>query len=165
MSGGTGQGLVVSTLHPVGTEQAGSSLDDSRNPEVVRLLEGLESDASQHEAVDHPYLRVLATGSLDNPRGALQDFARAYAGYNTWFPRFLEALESRLPRSLSSVLEANRAEEIGRYSEPTLCELENAGLRREWVDGIPHPELFGRFQQSLGVDPDSPVVPSSPVAR
>ena len=155
----------MSTLHPLGSDQAASSLDDSRDSKVVRLLEGLESEASQHQAVDHPYLRALAAGSLDDPRGALQDFARAYAGYNEWFPRFLVALESRLPRPLSSVLDVNRAEEIGRYSEPTLSELENAGLRREWVDGIPHPELFCRFQRSLDVDPDSPVAPSSPVAR
>ena len=131
----------------------------------MRLLEDLKSEASRHEAVDHPYLLALAAGSLDNPRLALQDFARAYAGYNAWFPRFLEALESRLPKPLASALDANKAEETGRYSEPTLCELENAGLRREWVEGIPHPELFCRFQRSLGVNPDSPVAPGSPVAR
>ena len=132
---------------------------------MQRLLKTLESEASLHEAVDHPYLQALATGDLDDPRRALQDFARAYAGYNAWFPKFLEALDSRLPGPLSSRLDANKAEEVGRYSESTLSELESAGLRREWVEGVPHPELFCRFQRSLGVDPDSPVEPGSPVAR
>lgn len=155
----------MSILYPIGTDQAASSPDDSLDSKLVRLLGGLKSEASQHEAVDHPYLRALAAGSLDDPRGALQDFARAYAGYNEWFPRFLEALESRLPEPLSTALDSNRAEEVGSYSESTLCELENAGLRREWVDGIPHPELYRRFQRSLGVDPGSLVAPGSPVAR
>jgi pyrroloquinoline quinone (PQQ) biosynthesis protein C len=156
---------VVSTIHPVGTNQASSSLGASHAPEVVRVLEGLQSEASQHEAVDHPYLQALAAGTLDDPRGALQDFARAYSGYSAWFPRFLAALGSRLPKALSGVLDANREEERGHYSEPTLCELESAGLHREWVEGIPHPELFRRFQESLGVDPHSQVVRDSPVAR
>lgn len=155
----------MSILYPTGTNQPASSLDDSRDSKVVRLLERLELEASRHKAVNHPYLSALASGSLDDPRGALQDFARAYAGYNAWFPRFLEALESRLAEPLSTVLDSNRAEEVGSYSESTLRELEDAGLRREWVEGIPHPELFCRFQQSLGVDPGSPVAPESPVAR
>lgn len=155
----------MSSFSPNRAQQTGSSLDRAHAPEVARLLERLESEAKHHEAVDHPYLRALAEGSFDDPRGALQDFARAYEGYNVWFPRFLAALETRLPKSLSGVLDGNKAEEVGRYDEPTLRELENAGLRREWVEGVPHPELFRRFQQSLGVTPNSTVVPDSPVTR
>ena len=155
----------MSTLHPVGKDPAARSLEASRDLKMQRLLKTLESEASLHEAVDHPYLQALATGNLDDPRRALQDFARAYAGYNAWFPKFLEALDSRLPGPLSSRLDANKAEEVGRYSESTLCELESAGLRREWVEGVPHPELFCRFQRSLGVDPGRTGFARSALAR
>lgn len=140
----------------------------SRSPQAqgaLYLLEELKAEALRHEAVDHPYLRALASGELRDPRQALQDFASAYGGYSAYFPRFLSALEGRLPEELRSVLDENKAEEIGQYDEETLCELEAAGLRREWVEGIPHPELFRRFQQSLGVEPDAAVDPSSHVAR
>jgi len=132
---------------------------------VLPLLEELKAEALRHEAVHHPYLSALADGSLKDPRRALQDFAHEYAGYSAWFPRFLTALEDRLPSELRSILDENKAEEGGRYDEETLLELEEAGLRREWVDGIPHPELFRRFQLSLGVELDAAVDPSSPVAR
>jgi len=129
------------------------------------LVQALRAEALGHEAVRHPYLRALAEGSLEDPRRALQGFARQYAGYSAWFPRFLAAVEERLPSELKSVLDENKAEEVGRYDEETLRELEEAGLRREWVDGVPHPELFRRFQESLGVEPGGAVQPDAPVAR
>ena len=134
-------------------------------PRDLTFLQELEREAIRHEAVRHPYLRALAEGTLPDPRRALQDFARSYEGYSAWFPRFLDAVESRLPDELRSVLDENKAEESGSYDEETLRELEGAGLRREWVVGIPHPELFRSFQRGLGVEPDAMVDPSSPVAR
>lgn len=134
-------------------------------PGTLRLLKELEAEAVQHKAVNHPYLQALSEGALPDPHRALQDFARAYEGYSTWFPRLLSAVEARLPEALRSVLDENKAEEAGRYDEETLRELEDAGLRREWVEGIPHPELFRRFQRGIGVEPDAVVDPASPVAR
>ena len=132
---------------------------------VRAYLMQLEAEACRHEAVHHPYLRALSEGALPNPREALQDFARVYEGYSAWFPRLLAAVESRLPAEKRSVLDENKAEEVGCYDEETLQELERAGLRREWVEGIPHPELFRRFQRGIGVEPDSAVEPASAVAR
>lgn len=145
-----------------------SDVESSSGPQfqaALPLLEELREEALGHEAVHHPYLSALAAGSLGRPRRALQDFAREYGGYSAWFPRFLSALEARLPLELRGVLGENKAEEAGRYDEGTLSELEGAGLRREWVDGVPHPELFQRFQLSLGVAPGAALDPSSPVAR
>ncbi len=142
-----------------------SSVAGPQAETTFRLLEALKEEALRHEAVDHPYLRALATGSFEDPRRALQDFAREYGGYSSCFLQFLSAVEERLPEEQKRILHENKAEESGRYDEETLRELEAAGLRREWVEGIPHPELFKNFQQSLGVEPDAAVDPSSPVAR
>ena len=84
---------------------------------VLPLLEELKAEALRHEAVHHPYLSALADGSLKDPRRALQDFAHEYAGYSAWFPRFLTALEARLPSELRSILDENKAEEGGRYDD------------------------------------------------
>ncbi len=142
-----------------------ASIANALASRALPFLEELQTEAVQHEAVRHPYLQALAEGALPDPRRALQDFARAYEGYSAWFPRFLSAVEARLPEELRSVLDENKAEEAGRYDEETLCELEAAGLRREWVAGIPHPELFRRFQRGIGVESDTAVDPTSPVAR
>ena len=129
------------------------------------LLRALEAEALSHEAVHHPYLRALAGGSLHDPLRSLQDFARQYAGYSAWFPRFLAAVETRLPVELRSVLDENKVEELGCYDEETLRKLEEAGVRREWVEGVPHPALFRSFQESLDVEPVGDVKPSAPAAR
>jgi pyrroloquinoline quinone (PQQ) biosynthesis protein C len=132
---------------------------------TLPFLRDLEAEAQAHKAVQHPYLLALSEGTLRDPRRALQDFASEYQGYSAWFPRFLSALEERLPRDLRNILDENKDEEGGRYDEETLLEIEAAGLRREWVDGVPHPELFSRFQRALGVEPNAAVDPNSPVAR
>ena len=104
---------------------------------ALPFLHSLEVEALGHKAVQHPYLLALSEGTLRDPRCAVQDFAREYQGYSAWFPRFLSALEARLPSDLRSILEENKEEEGGRYDEETLLEIEAAGLRREWVDGVP----------------------------
>lgn len=135
------------------------------NEAPLRYLRELQDEALHHEAVHHPYLIALSEGTFSDPREALRSFAQTYQGYNAWFPRFLEAVEARLPRELQSVLAGNKAEEVGSYDEETLCELEAAGLQREWIDKVPHPELFRRFQQALNVEPDARVNSASPVGR
>ena len=131
----------------------------------LRYLRELKDEALHHEAVHHPYLTALSEGAFADPREALRNFAQTYEGYSAWFPRFLGAVEARLPRELESVLSENKAEEVGNYDEETLRELEAAGLRREWVDRVPHPELFRRFQQALNVESDARVDSASPVGR
>jgi len=144
---------------------ANASLNEARAPRALPFMEELQAEAVLHEAVRHPYLRALAEGALPDPLEALKDFARTYEGYSAWFPRFLSAVEARLPEEMRNVLDENKAEEAGCYDEETLRELEDAGLRREWVAGIPHPELFRRFQRGIGVESDTAVDPASPVAR
>ena len=137
----------------------------AENEASLRYLRELRDEALHHEAVHHPYLTALSKGTFPNPRGALRSFAETYQGYSAWFPRFLSTVEARLPRDLQSVLAENKAEEVGSYDEETLRDLEAAGLQREWIDKVPHPELFRRFQQALNVEPDARVDSASPVGR
>ena len=109
--------------------------------------------ALQHRAVRHPYLRGMAAGTLPSLYAALQDFALHYYGYSAHFPRYLTALISKLenPVHRAALLE-NLTEESGQYEEEELMQLKEYGVQPEWIVGIPHPLLFKRFRNSIGVD-------------
>lgn len=113
----------------------------------------LAEKALQHRAVNHPYLKAMGTGTLPCLYGALQDFALHYYGYSANFPRYLMALISRLekPEHRTALLE-NFTEESGQYEQEELTKLKEFGVQSEWIVGIPHPILFERFRNSIGVD-------------
>lgn len=117
-----------------------------------RYVDDLVGKALKHRAVRHPYLKALAEGTLPDLPFALADFARHYYGYSAHFPRFLTALISRLenPEHRKPLL-ANLTGESGHYEPEELEELRRCGIEAEWIVGIPHPDLFQRFRQSLGV--------------
>lgn len=120
--------------------------------EATDYVDSLVQEALQHPAVHHPYLHDLAAGRLPNLRQALHDFAQQYYGYSAHFPRFLTALISRLEQPAHrAALVANLTEESGQYEAPELAELSALGIDPRWIVGIPHPELFQRFREAMGV--------------
>lgn len=120
-----------------------------------QFVDGLIDEATSHRAAKHPYLDSLSSGSLPDMRAAIVDFARIYYAYTAHFPRYLTAAISRLDdASQRRALVENLTEESGSYHESDLAQLERAGIRREWIDGIPHPELFRRFREALGISGD-----------
>jgi pyrroloquinoline quinone (PQQ) biosynthesis protein C len=135
--------------------QGSRILDEAANDghNSADYVDHLGSMALQHCAVRHPYLRAMAAGSLPSLYGALQDFALHYYGYSAHFPRYLTALISKLekPEHRAALLE-NLTEESGQYEEEELTELKEFGVQPEWIVGIPHPVLFKRFRNSIGVN-------------
>lgn len=115
-----------------------------------RSVNVLVDAALSHRAVRHPYLAALSNGTLPNPAGALADFAQQYLGYSSHFPRYLTALISRLenPDHRHALL-ANLVEEAGQYQPSELATLAQFSIQAEWIVGVPHPELFRRFQQAV----------------
>jgi CRP-like cAMP-binding protein len=116
------------------------------------FVERLTREALQHRAVTHSYLSALETGAVPDLRWALGDFAKNYYGYSAHFPRYLAQTISQLtdPTHRSALLE-NLTEESGHYAAEDLEVLARAGVDPEWIVGIPHPELFGRFCKAMGV--------------
>lgn len=128
---------------------------EARAPEPAdpaRFVQHLAEESLRHRAVHHPYLRALAEGDLPDLRWALADFARQYIGYSAHFPRYLTTVISRLeqPAHRAALLE-NLTEESGTYADDELAELAACGIEREWIEGIPHPQLFQSFSRALGV--------------
>jgi pyrroloquinoline quinone (PQQ) biosynthesis protein C len=45
----------------------------------------------------------------------------------------------------------NLSEESGHLHEEEMDAIRDLGIKDEWVQGIPHPQLFKRFQKAMGV--------------
>ena len=72
------------------------------------------------------------------------------------FRSFLTAAMSRLEDpGHRAALQDNLLEEAGQYGAEELSELEAAGIAPAWVEGVPHPELFLRLREALGVTGDT----------
>ena len=110
-------------------------------------------------AVQHPYLQALREGSFPNVRLALQDFAFQYGLYSAEFARYLSAvIENVSDPGHREILMTNLAEEQGDVHDMDLSPEVLAS-----VDGQPHPELYRRFQDALGVPAGSrEVTPACP---
>ena len=117
-------------------------------PSRVALLLG---EAKAHRALHHPYLAALANGTLTDPLGALQRFTAEYAVYTSSFQNYLLLCMSKLEsQKHRSILLENLCEESGMIEADELAELVAIGIRPEWVQGVPHPEMFARFRRALG---------------
>jgi pyrroloquinoline quinone (PQQ) biosynthesis protein C len=116
-------------------------------------MEKLTSEALQHRAVQHPYLKALANGEFEDMEAVLKDFASQYGFYSSWFPRYLTAVISKLenPDYRNHLLD-NLSEESGHLHEEDLVAVRELGIKDEWVQGIPHPILFKRFQVAMGIN-------------
>jgi pyrroloquinoline quinone (PQQ) biosynthesis protein C len=106
-------------------------------------IKDLIEESLAHRAVNHPYLAALGNGDLPDVDWALRDFADHYYGYSLHFPRYLTTVISKLenPAHRTSLLQ-NLTEESGHYEEEELAELAAIGVQREWIEGVPHPQLF-----------------------
>lgn len=116
-------------------------------------LASLLDEAINHRAVHHPYLKALANGSFDNMPAVISDFAGQYGFYSAWFPRYLTGVISKMDNAEHRThLLDNLAEESGHLHEDDLAAIRALGIKDEWVQGIPHPQLFKRFQYAIGAD-------------
>jgi pyrroloquinoline quinone (PQQ) biosynthesis protein C len=110
------------------------------------------AEALQHRAVHHPYLKALANGEFSDMEAVLKDFASQYGFYSSWFPRYLTSVISKLenPEYRNHLLD-NLSEESGHLPEEDMEAVRALGIKDEWVQGIPHLQLFKRFQTAMGV--------------
>ena len=115
-------------------------------------LEELIQEALSHRAVCHPYLTDLANGNLPDLKWAIHDFAAQYPGYCAHFPRYLTMVISKLdsPEHRMTLMQ-NLIEESGMLDDEEIAVLVDHGIDPDWVQGIPHPKLFERFQQAVDV--------------
>ena len=111
----------------------------------------LLGEAESHRALHHPYLTALKDGTLPDPAGALKRFASEYAVYAKSFQNYLLIAMSKLEdQQHRSILLENLCEESGMIEEEELAEIAELGIKPEWVQGVPHPELYARFREAIG---------------
>ncbi len=114
-----------------------------------RLRSAFISDACTEvrnsSAVSHPYLRALRDGDVPDIRIALQDFALQYGLYSAQFVRYMSAVLNNVAASdHKNILLENLAEENGATHDVDLP----PGVL-DSIAGIPHAQLFRRFQLAL----------------
>lgn len=120
-------------------------------------LQNLEQEAIQHTAVHHPYLRELSNGKFADMIQAIRDFSKQYYYYSEWFPRYINAVASRLSNAnhIEALLQ-NLSEEKGLLAKEDLERIRKIGIEPTWVDGIPHPELYIRYLRALQTNIQAP---------
>ena len=115
----------------------------------------LNETASRHRAVNHPYLQKLIAGDVPDIKGALTDFVFQYSAYSFDFIRYLTATIAQLENvGHRNALLKNLIEESGRIDAEDAALLGTMGIELEWVDNIPHTELFLRYLNAAGIDED-----------
>ncbi len=119
----------------------------------AEFIEELCEQARTHRAVNHPYLQRLIAGDVPDIRAALNDFVYQYSAYSMDFLRFLTGTIAQLEKGEHrKALLKNLVEETGKIDAENAAVLAQCGIPLEWVDGIPHPELFARYMTAAGID-------------
>ncbi|MEM6672320.1 MAG: iron-containing redox enzyme family protein [Planctomycetota bacterium] len=125
---------------------------ETKRSSVDRLVEV----ALAHRAVQHPFLETFASGGFGSrtPEVA-RELARWYHGYSSRFPLYLQAVIQRLQREdHRELLGENLAEERGRLDPDERETIESLGIDIADVDGVPHPVLFERYCDAVGITAD-----------
>lgn len=121
--------------------------------EGKKFVQDLYDEAMKHRALSHPYLQALNDGSFPDPLEAIKDFGFQYLAYSRDFLRYLTATISQLEdRKHREQLIHNLTEEAGQVSPDDEKALNEIQIDINWIQGVPHPDLFIRFLDGLGMD-------------
>lgn len=127
-----------------------------------QFVRQLQERALAHKALNHPYLKKLAQGDLPDIVGALQDFAVQYYQYSSNFKTYLNiTLEQLENKEHQQLILDNYQEEDGHLDERHRRELADLGIDSEWIENIPHTDLFQRFKQALSIDDSQQICPQA----
>jgi len=112
------------------------------------FINRISAEAVDSKAVNHPYLQAIREGNLPNVELAIKDFAFQYGLYSSNFVRYLSAVINNLKETQhKEILLGNLTEEQGDTHD---IELPSDVLSS--VIGVPHTQLYHRFQEAMGVD-------------
>lgn len=121
--------------------------------ESRKFIKQMFKEALENRALHHPFLEALKNGEFKNTELVLKDFLYQYLAYSNDFLRYLTATIAQLEeRNHREMLVHNLMEEAGRVDPDEEHELKEAGIKIEWIDGVPHPALYTRFLDAVGID-------------
>ncbi len=115
-------------------------------------IEELCEQALEHRALNHPYMQQLIDGDVPDIQRALKDFVFQYSPYCFDFIRYLTATISQLEdEKHRKALLKNLVEESGNVDDENAALLPTIGIELEWINKVPHTELFRRYLEAAGV--------------
>ncbi len=126
----------------------------SKQPETKekRVLSKLHEIVRKHPVLTHEYLQRMQAGDFPDINWAFKDFAQQYYAYSRHFRSYVGIVLAKLKEEKHrKLLMHNIEEENGILHEEDLQELEQHGIKSEWVSGIPHVQLWERFRKALGI--------------
>ena len=136
----------------ISSELAGFEFVKNISESDWKFVEQLQQQVYNHRALNHPYLQRLADGNLPDVAGALRDFAVQYSQYSQNFKKYLNIVLDQLNnKEHEQLILENYQEEDGHLDEKHRRELGDLGIDAEWIESIPHTELFKQFQEAIGV--------------
>lgn len=124
------------------------SLEDSR-----KFIKTLGEEALAHRALNHPFLHAIKGDEFNHPDIVLKDFTFNYLAYSKDFMRFLTATIAQIEeREHREMLIHNLMEEAGKIDPDDEPALKEAGIKIDWIQGVPHPVLYQRFLDAVGMN-------------
>ena len=123
-----------------------TQLDPAR-ADLPGLIRQASSTLKATEGVATDARRTLAT--LDAVAGDARQGLARLSGPGGVLERVDEGASTVTRTTLPQL--QNLTEESGVYDEAEYAELAAIGIEREWIEGIPHPQLFRRFREATGI--------------
>lgn len=118
-----------------------------------RFIREMFREARGHRTLKHPFLSALVRNEFEKSDVVLKDFLFQYLAYSNDFLRYLTATIAQLEeREHRELLVHNLMEEAGKVDEEDEPALAAAGVKLEWIQGVPHPVLYARFLDAVGLD-------------
>ena len=115
------------------------SLDFLQKGSADQFVEALIEDVFEHQAIHHPYLKRLSSGSFADIDEAIRDYALNYSVYSNEFVTYLNFVIAGLTR------EAHRELIIENLYE------EQGDPNSTLIERKPHSEIFREFKEQIGV--------------
>ncbi|MFC1747781.1 iron-containing redox enzyme family protein [Pseudomonadota bacterium] len=116
------------------------------------LIGDLLHEANAHSALNHRWLKNIATHGYTDQHYALKTFAYEYHTYAGAFPHYLRAVIDRLTLAThKEPLLENLAEEKGKLDAEEIAVLKAHGINTDAIKGIAHPVLYRRFCHAMGL--------------
>lgn len=117
-----------------------------------RFVKKMAKEAMSHRALKHPFIKALKENQFPNPEVVLKGCLYQYLAYSNDFLRYLTATIAHLEeRGHRELLVHNLMEEAGKVDEDDEPVLKDAGIQLDWIQRVPHPALYLRFLDAIGI--------------
>lgn len=150
--------LLLSVVYTSTCEEAREEVPTNRpltKEEARRWSSELVGHFMQHPIYKHRLMSKLSGASYPDHVAALVLFSQQVFAFARDFRSYLGLTISKLKccQDVKENLMDHIREENGLLTEAELKHADDWGIKREWIEGIPHIDLWGRMLKTLNIPP------------